>query len=494
MATHNVFINPLSLREDPAGAKLLLHLPWYRSLWLSVVDDITVTVDGQELSSDRLTFRLGGTSYRIDELREQTDTLWFLQDVAELTLDLDTPVIVGEHHTVEIRARLTLVYMQIRPELYVPQNVHQTLDLEVLGQDALTSPQPTVHTRDIQPEPAQPDEPFKLGLTLYSATNEMVAGHYNLETLLERVAEQEVGPGIEIVASQMIRSYPIVTDEFEREWRSNFDRFGFEPSSFGANLDFGRLRTRDMNGDEEFEFSEHLLRGAKKLGFPLVRIQSTRRALLERLLPVAEELDLKLGYEIHAPNGPNTPATLEVRELFDELDSPLLGYVADFSSTMHSMAPAMLTALRRRGLDEDAISTLQTIWSKQPDLQQQSGEFVDYLNGRGIDPGLLGPFAHLAFNMNAHWPIAEWQDIMPRIFHVHAKFYDIDDAGTEPAIDYRGLVHEFARGGFAGFMSSEWEGHAFLDVEDADSIALVREQHNLIRRAMHEVTSPTLAS
>ncbi|MDP4332019.1 DUF6379 domain-containing protein [Curtobacterium sp. A7_M15] len=493
MATHNVFINPLSLRTDADGAKLLLHLPWYRSLWLSVVDEIVVTFDGQELTQDQLTFRLNGRSYRVAELREQVDTLWFLQDVAELALDLDAPVTVGEHHTVEVRAKLTLVYMQIRPELYVPQNVHQVLDLEVLPQDAPAAPRPTVHTRDVTPEPEQPDEPFKLGLTLYSATNEMVAGHYDLDSLLARVAEQQVGPGIEIVASQMIRSYPVVTAEFEREWRSAFDQYGFEPSSYGANLDFGRLRTRDMDNDEEYEFSAHMLRGAKRLGFPLVRIQSTRRALLERLVPLAEELDLKLGYEIHAPHGPNTPATMEVRELFDELDSPLLGFVADFSSTMHAMSPALLKAVRRLGLDDAAVQRLQEIWATDAPGTERQAQFLDYLRSRDIEPAILGSFAHLAFNMHGHVPIEEWQDIMPQILHVHAKFYDIDEDGNEPAIDYRGLVQEFARGGFSGYMSSEWEGHAFLDVEDADSIALVREQHNLIRRAMHEVMSPTLA-
>ena len=49
--------------------------------------------------------------------------------------------------------------------------------------------------------------------------------------------------GIEIVASQTIRTYPEVTDEFVRAWRDAFDRHGFTPSSFGANLDMGRAGT-----------------------------------------------------------------------------------------------------------------------------------------------------------------------------------------------------------------------------------------------------------
>ena len=53
----------------------------------------------------------------------------------------------------------------------------------------------------------------------------------------------------------------------------------------------GRRRDRDMTPDEEFEFSELMFQGAKKLGFPLVRIQSAKPELLRRLLPVAEKLE-----------------------------------------------------------------------------------------------------------------------------------------------------------------------------------------------------------
>jgi hypothetical protein len=74
----------------------------------------------------------------------------------------------------------------------------------------------------------------------------------------------------------MLRSYPFVTDEFVRTWRDAFDRSGFVASSFGANLDMGRRRDRDMTPDEEYEFSEILFRGAHRLGFPLVRIQSAK--------------------------------------------------------------------------------------------------------------------------------------------------------------------------------------------------------------------------
>ena len=337
--------------------------------------------------------------------------------------------------------------------------------------------------------PDASDDQFKLGITLYSASAEFRAGWYDFDGLLDRVAELGIGPGIEIVASQMVPTYPVISDEFVATWRAAFDRHGFDASSFGANLDMGKRRDRDMTPDEEFEVSELLFRGAKKLGFPLVRIQSAKPELLTRLLPIAEELELKLAYEIHAPMGPNAPEIIKVRDVYETLDSPLLGFVADFSSTMHAMSPTLLRAVARLGLDDSAVGKLQQIWATDAPMRERQQEFIGYLNSRDFDPGRLGSLAHLAFNMHGHVDPHEWSDIMPQILHVHAKFYDIDENGQEPAIDYPELVKVFVEGGYRGYWSSEWEGHAFAELGEVDPLVLVRRQHDLIRASMRALVS-----
>jgi sugar phosphate isomerase/epimerase len=486
----NGLIQADSLRTHSEGLALSLTLPWYRSLWLSSVSTLRLTVDGEEVPAADLAFELDGARYALDELPQQSEVLWYLQVHPLLIARRAEAVVLGETHEVEIFGELRLPYMQIAPGqdggpgMYVPNIVRQALTLTVTDRDA---PAPTLVSDVTSPPPATDADPFKLGLTLYSASAEFRAGWYDFDGLLDRVAELGIGPGIEIVASQVLPTYPVVSDEFVRTWRDAFDRHGFDASSFGANLDMGRRRDRDMTPDEEFEFSETLFRGAAKLGFPLVRIQSAKPELLRRLLPVAEELDLKLGYEIHAPLGPNAEPILKVRETYAELDSPLLGFVADFSSTMHSMSPTLLRAVRRAGLDDEAIERLQAIWATDAPMRERQEEFIGYLRGRDFDPGRLGSFAHLAFNMHGHVDPREWADIMPQILHVHAKFYDIDEQGQEPAIDYPELVRVFVEGGYRGYWSSEWEGHAFAELGEVDPLLLVRRQHDLIRASMRAV-------
>lgn len=486
----NGLITADSLRVHPDGFALSLTLPWYRSLWLSSVTTLQVWIDGEEVPADSLRLELDGATYALADLGEQSEVLWFLQRHPLLIATLDTPIALGEDHEVTIFGMLRLPYMQIAPGedggpgMYVPNVVRQTLQLTATDHAA---PPPALASDVTPPPPATEADPFQLGLTLYSASAEFRAGWYDFDGLLDRVAELGIGPGIEIVASQVLETYPHVSDEFERNWRAAFDKHGFDASSFGANLDMGRRRDRDMTPDEEFEFSQLMFEGAKKLGFPLVRIQSAKPELLRRLLPIAEKLDLKLAYEIHAPMGPNAEPIMKVRETYAELDSPLLGFVADFSSTMHSMSPTLLRAVQRAGLDDEALETLQRIWATDAPMRERQEEFIGYLNGRDFDPGRLGSFAHLAFNMHGHVDPREWADIMPQIMHVHAKFYDIDETGQEPAIDYPEHVRVFVENGYRGYWSSEWEGHAFAELGEVDPLLLVRKQHDLIRATMRAV-------
>ena len=331
---------------------------------------------------------------------------------------------------------------------------------------------------------------IELGITLYSLTSEFAAGLYTPETLIKAVADEGLGPGVEFNIAQMLRTYPDVDDDFIRLWRGSMDRYGLTPSAVGTNLDMGRRKDRDMTPDEEYDFFAAQLRTANKLGFHRVVIRSAGKDLLRRLLPLAEQYDQKLGYEIHAPQGPNDPKILQIREMYEELGSDRLGFTADFSSTMHSLSPTLFRTLRQMGLPEEHFEVMQEIWRKPLPMHERNQEFEDYLSASNFDPARLGPFTRLAFNMHGLVPPEEWLDIMPQIFHVHAKFYDIDENGDEPAMDIPRIVQQFVQGGYQGYLSSEWEGHAFADLGESDPIDLVKKQHTLMRRAIEAAVDP----
>ena len=115
MATHDSLFSEQDVRRVDNGIAVSVQLPWYRSLWLSAVDDVAVTVNGEAVPRDRLRFELQGQSYRIEELPEQWETLWFVADRPDVLIDLDRSPAEGEQLTVEVVLTMRLLYMQIMP-------------------------------------------------------------------------------------------------------------------------------------------------------------------------------------------------------------------------------------------------------------------------------------------------------------------------------------------------------------------------------------------
>ena len=123
MATHNSLFQAKDVRRLPDGIAVSVQLPWYRSLWLSAVDDVEMTVNGAPVPKDRIRFELQGRSYRVEELPKQSETLWFVADRPDVIAHLDEVPAAGESITVEVVLTMRLLYMQIAPQRYVTNRV-----------------------------------------------------------------------------------------------------------------------------------------------------------------------------------------------------------------------------------------------------------------------------------------------------------------------------------------------------------------------------------
>jgi hypothetical protein len=115
MATHDSLFADKDVTRTENGVAVSLQLPWYRSLWLSAVDGVAASVNGVEIPADKLRFSLNGREYRIEELPEQSETLWFVADRPEVLIDLGRAPEHGEKLTVEVVLTMRLLYMQIAP-------------------------------------------------------------------------------------------------------------------------------------------------------------------------------------------------------------------------------------------------------------------------------------------------------------------------------------------------------------------------------------------
>jgi hypothetical protein len=238
-------------------------------------------------------------------------------------------------------------------------------------------------------------------------------------------------------------------------------------TSLAINADIGIHRDRLLNQDELIEYMRRQIEAAARLGFPIARVQiSIEPDSMERLAPVAEEYGVTLALEVHADQYASHPRILALRDRYEQVGSPFLGFTADWGATTVGFAPSLLEAYRRRGASEELLGKVVDLWNEfyeagppadQADHGQRFGRFIGLAaqHGRpdlGVDfgingTGLFGPAR-----------VDDWLEIMPWIRHVHGKFFGIDERGEEPSVPVRDLIRLLVEQGYNGAISSEYEG------------------------------------
>ena len=171
---------------------------------------------------------------------------------------------------------------------------------------------------------------IKIGITLYCFTKEYCCGEMSLEDCI-RAAKEIGSEGYEIVATQMIPSYPYVSDRFLGEIRAMSEYYDIEPICYSANMDRGLRGDRNLTEDEMLERAILDVKSAHRMGCGVMREQYLMSPkAMARLAPYAEAYNVKVGIEIHNPETPYTPIMREYYETFRKTGSAYLGFVPDF--------------------------------------------------------------------------------------------------------------------------------------------------------------------
>jgi sugar phosphate isomerase/epimerase len=302
-----------------------------------------------------------------------------------------------------------------------------------------------------------------LGISLFSPTNEWQQRLYNLDGMLEKVAELGLGPAIEVVGFQTFRDYPDVSDETARHFRDLLDRYGLFPSCLGANLDMGRRRERDMTPEEALAYIERQIASAKKLGFPVMRIQiSAGPDVLEKIAPSAEKAGVHVACELHSPLTVHHPEVAAMRERYDRIGSAYLGFIPDFSCNMVGVPEGFWNTLRHAGAREELIAAAKEIWKSRRPVPEKFAALAEASTRYGAGESLAGRL-NLAIPMFGQMKVDEWADLLPYVRHIHGKYYEVDASGQEPSIPYPALMALLKKTGYRGTISAEWEGQAFTE-------------------------------
>lgn len=302
-----------------------------------------------------------------------------------------------------------------------------------------------------------------LGVTLFSFTNEWQQQLYTLDTMIARVAELGLGPGIEVVGFQSFRSFPDIPDDEAHHFRKILDKYNLIPTCLGANIDIGRRRDRLMTADEIYDIVRRQLISAKKLGFPIMRVPPYAGELtLENLLSLAEQYQIQLAVELHSPLSVDNPVVVKLRSMFERLQSPYLGFIPDFSTSMIAVPEGHWRNLRRAGASEALIEAAKAIWLTNDPIPNKFSALAEACQQYAATPEVIGQI-NMTMTMFGHMPVERWCELLPYVSHVHGKYYEVNADGIEPSIPYRDLMQLLKRQGYHGTISAEWEGQAHTE-------------------------------
>lgn len=79
------------------GWQFRIRYPSYRGTYLSCIEKLDIYLDGEKVDPSRITFRLNGIEYTMEELEDQYKVYWYVLDYAEIRVLSDTEPAHGTH-------------------------------------------------------------------------------------------------------------------------------------------------------------------------------------------------------------------------------------------------------------------------------------------------------------------------------------------------------------------------------------------------------------
>lgn len=298
---------------------------------------------------------------------------------------------------------------------------------------------------------------IKLGITLYCYTAEYARGIFSFEDCVAAAAANGV-EGYEIVATQMIPSYPFISDEFAGRVQALKQQYGIGPVCYAANMDRGMLQDRDLTEDEMVARCINDIRCAHTLGCTILRQQFLLSpAGLRRVAPYAERYGVKVGIEIHNPETPSTAITQEYLRVIKESGSAYLGLIPDFGCfATKPNKPHWDEALSKGAPLKHLELAAQLRYDGVP-----LREAMERLKAAGANDAVFGAFQGMyGFVTFYKEPdLKGLEEILPHCIHFHGKFHYLDENNVEASIPYADILPVIAKSAFTGYIMSEYEDH-----------------------------------
>ena len=304
---------------------------------------------------------------------------------------------------------------------------------------------------------------IKLGATLFCYGTEYARYQYDFEECVKQAALAGA-TGYEIVGTQMIPSYPNVSDEFLGLVNSLKAKYGIGPVGYGANNDKGMHHDRNLTDDEMLADAIIDLKAANKLGCKVMRVQyMLSPEAFERLAPYAELYDVKAGIEIHNPETPTSPKMMKYLEVIRRTGSKHLGFVPDFGCFAIAPNKPHWDKALAAGVKEEHLKMAAEFRYQGVDIEDARQKLMEAGAHPAINATLQGMYGFVQFRPKEKLPelLNGLKEITPYCFEMHGKFHYLSEECVEPSIPYEEILGMLKNTDFDGYLICEYEDELY---------------------------------
>ena len=432
------------------GFEFDVQLAYYRGHYLSDIDLLEVYLDGEKAPEEAVTFELNGKEMPIYKLKYAITEFWSQVVPAKIRVIKKGGVENGEHE-LKLVLMLRVPYMEIGPDHnFMPLDSGDTVTVSVDEPDSqFGAPSQCVTTA----------EGLKLGATLFCYGTEYARYQYDFEECVKQ-AKLAGATGYEIVGTQMIPSYPNVSEEFLGLVEAMRKKYGIGPVGYGANNDKGMRHDRNLTDDEMLADAVIDLKAANKLGCRVMRVQMMMppEAFI-RLAPYAELFDVRCGIEIHNPETPGSDYMQSYLKLIKDNGTKYLGFVPDFGFlAVAPNVPKWKKALAA-GVKEEHLELAAECRRTGVSQEEAMKRVMEAGASPAIMDNIAGMYGFVQFHDRSFLPelLQELKDIIPYSFEMHCKYHYLGDDGKEGSIPYEEILPVLRESGFDGYLICEYE-------------------------------------
>ena len=379
------------------------------------------------------------------------------------------------------------------------------------GYPAAVDPHSSPEEQAAPARAVSPKADIMLGVSLYSYQHAIYTGEMTLEDCLAEL--NSIGAqGLQIIDEITVPNFPNPPEAWVDNWFQLCAKYKLAPTNMNCFIDiYWGWRRKPMDLSEQVAALTTRLKLAKRLGFTVARptsgpVSEPVGQLFERIVPIAEDLDIKVAPELHAPIPlqPDSPFVGRILEIIHKTGTKHLGFTLDMgdlprpfskekaisNNELTASIASFIEGAKARGAD------VQEVLAKVQTMNPKPGDLIHVYRVYGIrpTPGSLGALAQgmantlLLMTVTVRNTPKDVLPLIPYIYNIHGKFYMMTEDLVETTLDYEDTFKVLIEGGYKGSIDSEYEGQRHMQnqwCEPINEVEQVRRHHLMMRRLLN---------